>query len=309
MNASLNVSPMCRRCGDPVDLDAEICPSCGAIASPTAIRTSAYSTMSGKTKGLIATAFVCVLGLAGYTLMPGSMHNAPADTNASDTTRAAEADRNRARETVPESRPDASMSAALDAVRESIQRHDMESAKLLLAAILALHRDNPEALELRNEVKMSESQAKPVAPVARASTAFAKAVDTRRAATVVDATSRKPASKSGGHEHAARESSKKTPVVANGKVAPHKVMTAKASAPRPSVVVREATVRQVRPDVPKTSQDGARDGAQDGASPSVQTASGAPLISSGIQQAPLANQDGSGGPVKSERWRDRGGMR
>src|ERR1700712_3335316 len=143
MNASLNVSPMCRRCGDPVDLDAEICPSCGAIASPTAVRTSTYSTMSGKTKGLIATAFVCVLGLAAYTLMPGSMHSAPADTSASDVTRTPEADRNRARETVLDNRRDASMSAALDAVRESIQRHDMVSAKLLLAAILALHQDNP----------------------------------------------------------------------------------------------------------------------------------------------------------------------
>lgn len=304
MNASLNINPMCRRCGDPVDPDAEICPSCGAIASPTAVRTSAYSTTSGKTKGLIAAAFVLVVGLAAYTLMPGSMRSAPPDTSATDIARTLEVDRNRMQETPSDSRRDASVAAALDAVRESIQRHDIESAKVLLAAILALHQDNPEALALRQEVKTSESQDKAVAPVVRANTPPAKVADTRRTATVIAATSHKPASKSRAHEHATR-SSKKAPVVASTKVRPQKVITAKANvrrppaAQKPRVVVREAQVKQVRAEslTPQSSDSRA-----------VQTASGAPLVSNGQQKA-STDQNGSGGAAKPERWRDRGGMR
>ena len=304
MNASLSVNPMCRRCGDPVDPDAEICPSCGAIASPTAVRTSAYSTMSGKTKGLIAAAFVLVVGLAAYTLMPGSMRSAPPDTTATDTARTLEVDRNRMREAPSDSRRDASVAAALDAVRESIQRHDIESAKVLLAAILALHRDNPEALALREEVKTSESQDKPVAPVARANTPVAKVVDSRRTATVMAATPHKPASKSRAHEHATR-SSKTAPGVANAKARPQRAVTAKTNmarspaAQKPRVLVREAQVKQVRAEslAPQSSDSHA-----------VQTASGAPLISNGQQKA-SSDQNGSGGAAKPERWRDRGGMR
>lgn len=272
---------MCRRCGDPVDPDAEICPSCGAIASPTAIRTSAYSTMSGTTKGLIVAAFVGVLGLAAYTLMPGSMHVAPADTTAGEVSRTADADRNRTHEVSPDSRRDASVSAALDAVRESIQRHDMESAKVLLAAILALHRDNPEALELSKDVKTSETQDKPAAPVARAISPPAKVVDARRTSTVAAAASHKPRSKSHTHEHSARASKKR---VANTKASPHKVTTAKAHVPKssavqkPRVVVREAQVKQVRSDTP-------------------------------TRQGSSSDQNGPGSPAKPERWRDRGGMR
>jgi len=40
----------------------------------------------------------------------------------------------------------------------------------------------------------------------------------------------------------------------------------------------------------------------------VQTASGAPLVSNGQQKASSV-QNGSGGAVQPERWRDRGGMR
>ena len=305
MNASLNVNPMCRRCGDPVDPDAEICPSCGAIASPTAVRTSAYSTMSGKTKALIVTAFVAVVGLAAYTLMPGSMRSAPPDINATDNARTLEADRNRAREIPSESRRDASVSAALDAVRESIQRHDIESAKVLLAAILALHRDNPEALALREEVKTSERQDKPAAPALPANMPPAKVADTRRAPTVVAAVdAHKPASKSHTHERVTR-SAKKVSAVASAKAQQHKAVMARTNVPRPQVVqkprviVREAQVKQVRaePLTPQSSDSRA-----------VQTASGAPLVSNGQQKASSV-QNGSGGAVQPERWRDRGGMR
>ncbi|MDP9156340.1 MAG: hypothetical protein M3O74_19100 [Pseudomonadota bacterium] len=306
MNASLNVSPMCRRCGDPVDLDAEICPSCGAIASPTAVRASAYSTMSGRTKGLIATAFVCVLGLAAYTLMPGSMHTAPVDTTASDVARTSEVEGNRVREPALDSRHDASMSAALDAVRESLQRHDMESAKVLLAAILAMHRDNPDALELRNEVMAGQNQDKPAAPVARTSMPPPRLADTRHTSAVVAATSRQPRSRAATHEHATR-TSKKAPVVANKKVATHKVVMAKATTPKPSavhkppVLVREAQVKEIRSETPASTQGGT--------SRSVQTASGAPLVSSGTRQAPSSGHQDEGGALQSQRWRDRGGMR
>ncbi len=312
MNASMNISPMCRRCGEPVDPDAGICPSCGSISSPTAIRKSAYSTMSGTTKGLIAIAFVCVLGLAGYTLTPGSMHSAPADTNASDVARAVEAERSRPREVVSDSRSDASTSAALDAVRESIQRHDMQSAKVLLAAILALHRDNPDALALRDEVKANERQDKVVTPASTDTpdtpVTPTRAADTRRTSAVMVATPRKQTGKQGAHGHAGRTSAKAA-VVANTKVSKGKVTASKAGA-RKSAASKRAHVATREPRVkqrPKTSV--VAQASKEGTPRAVQTASGAPPVSNIHQESSPGQGATPNSASKSERWRDRGGVR
>jgi hypothetical protein len=58
------------------------------------------------------------------------------------------------------------ISHILQAIRESLKRNDLASAKVLLGAVQTLHKDDSRALTLQKELQAREEKADPVPPVA-----------------------------------------------------------------------------------------------------------------------------------------------